>query len=135
MPSTRLLPGTIKARTSLKGMTLNSCCPHFHIIVAAKHRTPSKSLNCAKTRTSIASPPIWPSWYSPSRTSPWTISHMMATKNRASRRSLQNKTVGIKVWVCTAEYHPIQQTPGIGALLYSPAEASKTSHFGQIEKN
>jgi hypothetical protein len=47
---------------------------------------------------------------SPSLTSPWTKSHLMATKNRASRHSLQNQTVGIKAWVRTTEYHPIQQT-------------------------
>jgi hypothetical protein len=46
----------------------------------------------------------------------------MAIKNGASRRSLQNQTVGIKTWVHTTEYHPIQQTPGKRALLNSPAE-------------
>jgi hypothetical protein len=59
----------------------------------------------------------------------------MATKNRASHRSLLNQTVKIKAWMCTTEYHPIQQTPGIGALLRSPAEPSETPHFGKIKKN
>jgi hypothetical protein len=59
----------------------------------------------------------------------------MATKNRASRRSLQNQTVGTKAWVRTIEYHPIQQTPGIGALLHSPVEPFGTPHSGQIKKD
>jgi hypothetical protein len=59
----------------------------------------------------------------------------MATKNGASRRSLQNQMVGIKAWVRTTEYHPIQQTPGIGALSLSPAERSGTPHSGQIKEN
>jgi hypothetical protein len=58
----------------------------------------------------------------------------MATKNRASRRSLQNQMVGIKAWVRMTEYHPIQQTPGIGALIHSPAEPSGTHHSNQIKK-
>jgi hypothetical protein len=61
----------------------------------------------AETRISIASPPIRPSWYSPSLTSPWTKSHLMATKNGASCRSLLNQTVGIKAWMRTTEYHLI----------------------------
>jgi hypothetical protein len=58
----------------------------------------------------------------------------MATKNGALRRSLQNQTVGIKGWVRTTEYHPIQQTTGIAALLCSPTEPSGTHHSGQIKK-
>jgi hypothetical protein len=46
-----------------------------------------------------------------------------------------NQTAGIKAWVCTTDYHPTQQTLGIGALLYSPAEPSGTPHSGQIKKN
>jgi hypothetical protein len=34
-------------------------------------------------------------------------------KERSSRHSLQNQTVGIKAWMRMTEYHPIQQTPGI----------------------
>jgi hypothetical protein len=52
----------------------------------------------------------------------------MATKNGASRRILQNQKVGIKALVRMTEYHPIQQTPGIGALLHSLVESSGTPH-------
>jgi hypothetical protein len=60
---------------------------------------------------------------------------MMATKDRASCRSLQNQTAGIKAWVRTTEYHPIQQTLGIAALLCSPAEPSGTHQSDQIKKD
>jgi hypothetical protein len=56
-------------------------------------------------------------------------------KNRASRRSLQNQTVGIKAWVPTTKYHTIQQTPGIGALFHSSEEPSGTTHSSQIKKD
>jgi hypothetical protein len=59
----------------------------------------------------------------------------MATKNGASHRSLQNQTVGIKVWVRATEYNTIQQTPGIGALFHSPAKPSGTTHSGQTKKD
>jgi hypothetical protein len=59
----------------------------------------------------------------------------MATKNGVSRRSLLNQTVRIKAWVCTTEYHPIQQTPSISALLHSPAEPFGTPHSNQIKKD
>jgi hypothetical protein len=59
----------------------------------------------------------------------------MATKDRASRRFLLNQMVGIKAWVRTTEYHPIQQTSGIAALLRSPAEPFGTPHSGQIKKD
>jgi hypothetical protein len=59
----------------------------------------------------------------------------MATKNEASRRSLQNQMVGVKACVRTTKYHPIQQTLGIGALSYSPVEPSGTLHSGQIKKD
>jgi hypothetical protein len=58
----------------------------------------------------------------------------MATKNEPSRHSLLNQTVGIKAWVRTTKYHPIQQTPGIGALVHSPAEPSETPHSDEIKK-
>jgi hypothetical protein len=35
---------------------------------------------------------------------------------------------------CMTEYHPIQQTSGIDALLQSPVEPSETLHSGQIKK-
>jgi hypothetical protein len=66
---------------------------------------------------------------------PWTKSRLMATKDRTSRRSLLNQTVRIKAWVRTTEYHPIQQTPGIAALLRLPTEPFGTPHSGQIKKD
>jgi hypothetical protein len=59
----------------------------------------------------------------------------MATKDRALCRSLQNQTIGIKAWVHTTEYHPIQQTPGKDTLLHSLVEPSETHHSGQIKKD
>jgi hypothetical protein len=59
----------------------------------------------------------------------------METKNGDSRRSLQNQAVRIKAWVRSTEYHPIQQIPGIGALVHSPAEPSETHHSDQIKKD
>jgi hypothetical protein len=42
----------------------------------------------------------------------------------------KNQTVGIKAWVRMTEYHPIQQTPGMGALSNLPAEPFGTHHSG-----
>jgi hypothetical protein len=54
-------------------------------------------------------------------------SHLVATQNRASRRSLQNETVEIKTWVRTTEYHLIQQTPGIRCTVTFPGGAFRNS--------
>jgi hypothetical protein len=61
---------------------------------------------------------------------------MLATQKRASHRSLQNQTIGIKAWVRTTEYIPIQQTPGIrrtitfagGAFRKSTLEPNPKGH-------
>jgi hypothetical protein len=60
-------------------------------------------------------------------------SHLMSTQNRASRSSLWNQTVGIKVWVRATEYHPTSKLQAEDALFHSPAELSETHLSSQIE--
>jgi hypothetical protein len=95
-------------------------------------RKPSKTLNNTTTRPSAASPPIRPSRNSPSLIHHGPKCHLLATQNRASRRSLQNQTVGINAWVRTTEYLPNQQTPGTSTVTFANG-AFQNSTSSQIQ--
>jgi hypothetical protein len=51
----------------------------------------------------------------------------MSTQNRVSCCSLQNQTVGLKAWVRTTEYYPIQQSPGNRSTVIFAAGAFRNS--------
>jgi hypothetical protein len=56
---------------------------------------------------------------------------MTATDSRASRRSLLKPNGQKKIWVCTTESHPIQQSLGKIAQGSLPAKPFETQHSGQ----